>query len=299
MPALPHPPSRQTPTYWMLVTSLPPLPSWDHICQLNGQSNGQSNGQPSPATGAIPLPIGAERLQTRLAMLHPDDAQALADTRAYLAWRHTPPLSDKALAPSSPGLAPGTDTQPLQQAAQLVQRHPQAAVAPLVQEALGQRLWLAVLRQRLRRPADSPKALQTLLQHASPQAPTGLTGHRAWGVARRWTEPDFGLAHSEPWLPLARQLLHSGDALGLERLLDARLWARCDALRCTDRFGFAAVLAYGVQWDLARRWLQHSAPDAREQLRQWLAARSLRATQPPAALAIGQTLHPARHPAPG
>jgi len=78
-------------------------------------------------------------------------------------------------------------------------------------------------------------------------------------VARRYADPDFGLEHVLPWLPSARQLLDTGDAVGLERLLFGLVWDELERMTCDDRQGFGAVLAYVFKWDLADRWLRRDA----------------------------------------
>jgi hypothetical protein len=129
-----------------------------------------------------------------------------------------------------------------------------AALRELVAFRLGVRTLVAALRRkRLGRPA--PRSEERW-------------GVGPWtrSVARRYADPDFGLEHVLPWLPAARHLLESGDAVGLEQLLFGLVWDELERLTRRDRLGFGAVLAYVFKWDLVDRWLRRDAALAARRL---------------------------------
>lgn len=113
MSMLPARPSGRS--YWMLMASLPHLPSIER---------------------ATRLPIGPERLEARLQMLEPADLSRLHHVFALLAWRR--PAGDE-----------GRDAAAwCEQARHWQATEPDAGVRALVVECLGRRSLLAALRRR-------------------------------------------------------------------------------------------------------------------------------------------------------
>jgi hypothetical protein len=95
------------------------------------------------------------------------------------------------------------------------------------------------------------------------------TGDERCGVGRwdllirsRWEREDFGLSSQFPWQPQARAHLAAGQAAELEQLLMDVAWRRASQLGDADPFGFPAVFAYLVKWDILARWLARNAERA-------------------------------------
>ena len=93
--------------------------------------------------------------------------------------------------------------------------------------------------------------------------PRGAWGHEFATSKAHWDEPDFHLALLYPWLPQAKDLLATGDARGLERLLMDGAWRRLDRCAQQNTFGFEAVFSYFFKWDILRAWLACDAEKAK------------------------------------
>ena len=108
------------------------------------------------------------------------------------------------------------------------------------------RLELATVLAALRRRRDG--------EAAAPAAPWGI-GATVALIARRWSQPDFGLAHRMPWLPTARALLDQGESLALERLALTIAWEQLERLDRDSTYSLQNVIAYLLKWDVLERWL--------------------------------------------
>lgn len=174
------------------------------------------------------LPISAERLRTRLGVLGHEDAATLGLAWDFVRWRR--------------GATAVTD-------AELVARFERLGDAPrerLVRECVRPRLELATVLAALRRRRDG--------EAAPPRAPWGI-GDLAATIARRWSEPEFGLAQRMPWLPRARALLEQDEYLELEALVAAVAWQQLEQIDRGGPYALRNVIAYLLRWDLLDRWL--------------------------------------------
>jgi hypothetical protein len=184
------------------------------------------------------LPIGAERLRTRLGMLGADDAATLGVAWDFVRWRR--------------GASAVTD-------AELVERFERLGDTPrerLVRECVLPRLEVVTLLAALRRRRDG--------EAAPPKAPWGI-GELLVTIARRWSQPEFGLGQRMPWLPRARALLEQEEFLQLETLLAAIAWQQLERIDQAGAYGLRNVIAYLLKWDILERWL--SLDPARAALR--------------------------------
>jgi hypothetical protein len=208
--------------YYTLIASLPHLPHFER---------------------AERLPISRLKLEQRLKMLEPGDAEDLARAEVLAAWQLM--------------LAkPRTD-------AALVARFQEALAAtrqPALRDYLAFRLGLQTLVAALRRRREG--------------LPAPARGE-AWGVEpwagsirTHWSDPDFRLAHAHRWLPEARRLLEAEDALGLDRLLLDVLWKELARIAEGQPFGFEAVFSFVFRWDILDTWLARDAAAARARFQQ-------------------------------
>ena len=197
-----------TTSYYTLMGSLPHLPRFDK---------------------AQRLPISQLKLEQRLRMLEPEDAEQLARAELLACWQMTlaKPRTDADM------MASYRDAMPSMQ--------------PVLREFLEFRFGLQTLVAALRR-----------RQAGLPVPPRGESwGMGSWlsTIQRHWDEPDFGLSKVHRWLPEARKHLENQDALALERHLMSVVWEWLSRLAESDPFGFEGVVAYVFRWDLLRAWL--------------------------------------------
>ena len=183
------------------------------------------------------LPITPLRLSRRLLRLEPSHAEQLAQARSLVNWPRTGPLT-------------GSESDFIEKCTGLMVWPLDVALREYVAFRMDQQTILAALRRK--RQGDSVPS-----------------GDRRWGVGPRvhhlqkhWDVPDFRLGHFHPWILPARDLMESGDALGLERLMMDVAWKRLD--RCAERnmFSFEAVFAYVFKWDILQAWLAADADKA-------------------------------------
>lgn len=190
--------------YLMLITSLP------------------AHGE---LFAAKQTPLSRIRLDRRLRLLEPADAEDLAKLAQLTDW-HRQDGGDEAI---------------LARARQMLPTIGNAFALDLATWRLELRTLVAALRRR----------------QAGGRPPSG----RAWGlgrwvphIARYWGEPHLRLERVYPWLPEAKRLLERGDALGLERLLLGAVWAHLARIAEGHYFDFEAVVIYVARWDLVARW---------------------------------------------
>ena len=179
--------------------------------------------------------ISQERLEGRLRMLEPDDAEEMVRLRAVLKWANQFDEPDDAA----------------------VVRRYHALMAdirnPLVRDILeyGTDVRMIAVALRCRR--------------AGRDLPEVGFGSRFGHLRRNFAAPDFKLGAAFPWIADAEQSLGQGDLLGLFRRYV--LGATWDYLRKQAQdhyFDFEAVVLYVAQWDCVRRWQQLDEARGRE-----------------------------------
>jgi hypothetical protein len=182
------------------------------------------------------LPINQERLDERLRMLEPDDAEVMLQAENFLEW-HRQPVGR-------------TDAE----VAARYRRIQEGPFPAALKEMVGERLTLRTLMAALRR------------RHLGRPAPVSGPAGEPWGVGpwvrhieQHWGDPDFKLRPLFPFLPKVRAALEKGDPLAVERLVLDVVWKSLGRYGERDAFSFDAVLAYRFRWDILARWLAFDA----------------------------------------
>ncbi len=179
-------------------------------------------------TRAKALPISGERLRSRLGMLAPDDAETLGRAWEFVRWRlGTTDVAD----------------------AELVKAYERLDDSPrgrLIRECVGAQLEIVTVLAALRRRRDG--------EATAPATAWGI-GPLVATISRRWTHPDFGLAHRLPWLPRAQALLEQDEFLALETLVLTLAWEQLDGIGRGHTYALQNVIVYLLKWDILDRWL--------------------------------------------
>jgi hypothetical protein len=191
------------------------------------------------------LPIGQSTLRYRLAVLEPAELSALAAAEALLRW------------PAGLGaLDEGRCLKALREAALTM---PDIALRGHCASRLQTVAVLGALRARCRSGTVPPGWL-------------GDCGDIGVVLKRRWSDPDFGLAVSHPWLGTVSLQFAAGSWEALERGLIRREYTALTATQAAACFGFEAVAAYVLRWSLLARWLEFDAQRAAHRLARLLDA---------------------------
>jgi len=193
-------------SYYMLISSLPALPT---------------------RFEADRLPITLERLQSRLRMLDPEDAEEIGRMLDVLKW--------------SAQFTEARDSAVVSRYGELMQGIANPLVREILTAGMDTRMIMAALRRR-RQGAGPP--------------PVGI-GQWLEPIRRHFDRPDFALGHVYSWLVPFDQLLERGDVLALYRRLLGQAWAyTTKRMQDYDTFSFEAVVLYVTRWDIIRRWQQ-------------------------------------------
>jgi len=184
------------------------------------------------------LPISRERLQQRLRMLNFHDAEMLESAAAFLTWQKDAQRL--------------TDSEMVDRFEKMVGSISNSPLKTLLDFPLDQRTMMAALRRR-----------QQGLKRPSHKDPWGV-GQYVEHIERNWDAPHFRLAKLYPWLPQAKLYLEDDSVLDLDRLLKNVLWDYLDGSVPDWDFGFRAVMAYRMKWDMVDQWLTHDATKAAE-----------------------------------
>ena len=181
-------------------------------------------------------PLSRFQLDKRLAWLEPEDAATLERIEDVLRWRR---------------LSLGeTDAAFLDRADRVVASIDSELLIEVVRTRLEARTVIAALRRR-RAGESTPGRYERW-------------GYGRWlGVmANHWSESDFGLGRTYPWISEADRLLAAGDALGVDRLFMDYAWRELGRLGAGHYFDFEAVAIYVLRWDLIDRWTRYEAAPA-------------------------------------
>lgn len=188
-----------------------------------------------PLFGAKQTPLSRIRLNQRLALLDPVEADCLRHARRLLEWAQQEP--DR------------TDAQAVVRAKQVIDGITNPFIRDLVTWRLEMRTLIAALRRR----------------HRGESAPRD----RRWGFGRwvgrimqHWNEPAFGLERAFPWLPEAERLLRRGATADLERLLLGAVWNHLESCSDGHYLDFEAVVIYVLRWDMIARWTTYDGEEA-------------------------------------
>lgn len=205
---------RRSNRYHMLISSLPVLP---------------------PRLDVERLPITLERLQGRLRMLEPEDAEEIERMLAVLRWGNQ--------------FEEPSDAAVVQRYDALMQDITNPLVRDLLAYGMDVRMIAVALRCRRR---------------GLPLPPVGI-GQWFDHIRRHFHQPDFKLGQVFPGIPEAERLLAQGELLTLYRqyVLGAT-WTYLKKRAEDYYFSFEAVVLYIARWDIMRRWQQLQAERGRE-----------------------------------
>lgn len=196
------------------------------------------SGLPSPEAIFVAKqpPLSRLKLDLRLRVLTPEDAEVLAQVENALQWDRLPiSLSEEEVVQRGRQALAQLENEMLQQ---------------IVRDRLELRTCIAALRRRNR--GEGPPAAGT-----------------AWGVgrwvahiARNWTEPAFRLDRTFPWLREADRLMKQDEIEALERLLLEAAWRSVERQAGEHMFDFEAVVIYVLKWNIIDRWVRYNAEAA-------------------------------------
>jgi hypothetical protein len=200
-------------SYHMLISSLPALP---------------------PRFDVERLPITFERLQGRLRMLEPEDAEEIERMLAVLRWANQ--------------FAESSDAAVVQRYNALMRDITNPLVRDILAHGMDVRMIGVALRCR---------------RHGLPLPTVGI-GQWFDHIRHNFNQPDFKLGQVFPWVTEAERLLVQGDLLTLYReyVLGAT-WTYLKKLAEDYSFSFEAVVLYIARWDIMRRWQQLQAERGR------------------------------------
>lgn len=173
-------------------------------------------------------PLSRLKLDQRLRVLEPEDAETLRLVEDALQWDRLPiSLTEEEVVVRVSRALAEIDNEVLQQ---------------IVQDRLEIRTCVAALRRRYR--------------GEGPPVPGTCWGFGRWvgHIARNWTEATFRLDRVFPWLREADNLMKAGDTMALERLLLQQAWRKLVRLVGEHEFDFEAVVIYVLKWNIVDRW---------------------------------------------
>ncbi len=181
-------------------------------------------------------PLSRLRLDQRLRVLTPEDAEELKLVEHVLHWGELPI-----------GM---TDEQIIARAREAMDKIENETLQLIIRDRLEIRTCMAALRRR----------------HRGDPAPAPGT---AWGfgrwtnhIARNWTEATFRLDGVFPWLRQADTLLKEGDTLALQRLILEQAWKMISRYAGEHEFDFEAVVIYVLKWNIVDRWGRYNGEEA-------------------------------------
>lgn len=183
-------------------------------------------------------PLSRLKLNRRLRVLAPDDAETLERVEQISTWASMPMSM--------------TDAQFVASVRAAMQTINNETLRLIVRDRLEIRTCIAALRRRLRgegRPS-----------------PNNVWGYGRWRehIRRNWSETSFRLDNVFPWLREADRLLRAGDSLAMQRLLLDLVWKNVNRHVGEHEFDFEAVVIYVLKWDIVDRWVRHDSGLATE-----------------------------------
>ena len=196
------------------------------------------SGLPSPEAifVAKQAPLSRLKLDQRLRVLVPEDAEMLQQVEDALQWDRLPiSLSEDEVVERGRNALSQIENETIQQ---------------IVRDRLEIRTCVAALRRRNR-------------GEAAPAAGTKWgVGRWVGHIARNWTESGFRLDLTFPWLREADRLMKQEETVALERLLLEQAWKSIVRQSGEHLFDFEAVVIYVLKWNIIDRWVRYNAEAA-------------------------------------
>lgn len=175
--------------------------------------------------------ISRIKLERRLNMLMPEDAETISLIESVLWWSSFGETKD--------------DASFLEYARRVLAQMTDPVLYSIVRHRIELRTLVAALRRR----------------HQGRPAP--LEGEK-WGagrwvkvIERNWHEPGFGVQRAFPWVLEAQRLLDEKNTVALERLLLEEVWKELGRKSQGHDFDFIAVVIYVLRWDVMERWTHY------------------------------------------
>lgn len=203
-------------SYYTLVASLPAMPRHFEVDRV---------------------PIAQPRLEKRLEMLKPEDAEVVEQLRAFLLWDRQP--WDR------------TDEEVVSHYDELMSTTRNRLARHIVAFQMDIRTIISGLRRR-RRGLPPPPGIGQWVDH----------------IRKNWEDPQFSLRWQHPWIAEMDQLLDTADSLQVERIKLGVAWNHWAKLAEQYYFSFEAVLLYLARWEIIHRWVSHDAALGRQRFEQ-------------------------------
>jgi len=182
-------------------------------------------------------PITRPRLDERLKMLEPDDAEVLERLRDFLAWDRQP--------------IDQTDEQVIARYGALMPTVSNRLVRALIDDRMEVRTIVSGLR----------------LRRAGLPPPVGIDPWAA-RIRRNWEHPEFGFGGRHRWIAGFRELDETGRVLEAQRVLFSAAWDVWSREAAHYHFAFEAVILYVARWDIIDRWTSRDAARGRGRFEQ-------------------------------
>ena len=203
-------------SYYTLVASLPAMPRDIEVERV---------------------PIAEPRLDKRLEMLKPEDAEVVEQLKVFLLWDRQP--WDR------------TDEEVILHYDRLMSTTKNRLARHIVAFQMDIRTILSGLRRR-RRGLPPPPGVGQWVDH----------------IRRNWEHPQFKLQWQHPWITEVDQLLDTTDCLRVERIKLGVCWNYLARLAEHYYFSFEAVLLYLARWEIINRWTSQDAALGRQRFEQ-------------------------------
>jgi hypothetical protein len=202
--------------YYTLVASLPAMPTSFEVERV---------------------PITFERLQERLKMLRPKDAEVIEQLRDFLVWDRQPP--DK------------TDEAMVEHFNEIMASTGNAMARHIVAYRMDIRTIMSGLRRRRRGLGPPPRI--------------GTWGER---IRRSWDHPEFKIRWEHSWIGEVDRLLGTTETVAVERILLRATWDHWRRLAERYYFSFEVVLLYFARWEIIHRWTRRDVETGRQRFEQ-------------------------------
>lgn len=173
-------------------------------------------------------PLSRLKLEQRLRVLTPEDAETLRLVERVLSWRELPITA--------------SEQEVIERGRQAISRIGSPTLREIVRDRLEIRTCVAALRRRSRGEAAP-----------SPETRWGF-GRWVAHIARNWTEPGFRLDNVFPWIRELDRLMREDDPVAVERLILDQANKRLQRHAGFHTFDLEAVVIYVLKWNIFDRW---------------------------------------------